>query len=120
MPALREQWLAEQLAHKRILSGYGRPIHRHDERFAVALRILAEAGPNLRRAYWVHRQLIEQKGISMNFGAILAAICIDFGIGRAEFDACVLLMFTPGYLGVYADQRARPPLAFLAGLQTRS
>jgi citrate synthase len=120
---LREQWLDRELERKRVLSGYGRPVHGHDERIAVALKILADAGlragPALTRAFWLHRRLREQKGIEMNIAALWAAVAIDFGIERHEYDGFMLLMFSPGYAAVYADQRARGPMEFLAGHQTK-
>jgi len=120
----RELWLAEQLANKVILSGYGRPVHAHDERISAALQILADAGfragPALRRAHWLHRRLGAEKGIEMNISALWAAVAIDFGIARHEYEAFMLLMFAPGYTAVYQDQRARPALAFLGGHQTLS
>jgi hypothetical protein len=48
-----------------------------------------------------------------------AALAIDFGISRREYEAFMLLMFTPGYMAVYAEWRARPPLEFLFGYQTQ-
>ena len=111
------------LAAGRLLPGYGRPVHGHDERIAVALENLRDAGlragPALARAFWLHRRLGRAKGIEMNIAALWAAVAIDFGITAREYDAFMLLMFAPGYAAVYADQRARPPLAFLAGYQTR-
>jgi citrate synthase len=118
----RTCWLERELAAKRILHGYGRPIHGRDERIAVGLRSLAEAGlpagPGLKRAFWLHDRLKEAKGIEMNVAALWAAIAIDFGLRRREYEQFMTLMFAPGYAAAYADQRARPPLTFLAGHQS--
>jgi hypothetical protein len=118
----RERWLHTQLERRVVLSGYGRPIHGRDERIGVALKILAEAkmraGPALARAFWLHRTLQERKGIEMNIAALWAAVAIDFGLSRREYDSFMLLMFVPGYAAVYSDQRARVPLTFLAGHQS--
>jgi hypothetical protein len=122
--AEREAWLAEQLARKRVLHGYGRPVHARDERIAAALHVLAEAdvpaGPALRRAFWLDRRLRDEKGIHINIAAVWAAVAIDFGLARREYDAFMLLMFAPGYMAVYKEQRDRPPLEFLAGYETRA
>ncbi len=119
----RAAWLDEQLSRSRLLSGYGRPQHGHDERIAVALKILVDlglrAGPALRRAFWLHQRLSAEKGIEMNIAALWAALALDFGITQREFEQFMLLMFAPGYSAVYADQRQRPAFAFLAGHQTR-
>jgi citrate synthase len=119
----RARWLTEQLETRQLLPGYGRPIHGRDERLAAALTTLVElelaAGPALKRAFWLDRRLREQKGIEMNIAAFWAALAIDFGIGAGEYEAFMLLMFAPGYMAVYAEQRARPPLEFLAGYQTQ-
>jgi hypothetical protein len=118
----RSAWLERELAAKRILHGYGRPIHGRDERIAVALRSMVAAGvpagPALRRAFWVHDRLSEAKGIQMNIAALWGAVAIDFGLQRHEYEQFMTLMFAPGYAAAYADQRARPALTFLAGHQS--
>ncbi len=120
--ASRRAWLADQLRGRRILSGYGRPAAGPDERIAAALQTLADeslrAGPALKRAFWLHDELHRAKGIQMNISALWAAVALDIGITEPEYDAFMLLMFTPGYIAVYADQRARRALQFLAGHQT--
>ena len=118
----RRDWLARALAARRVLHGYGRPQHGHDERIVVALESLADAGlragPQLARCFWLHEELGREKGIEMNVAALWAALAIDFGIEQREYEQFMLLMFAPGYAAVYADQRARPPFAFLAGHQS--
>ncbi|HMA93042.1 MAG TPA: hypothetical protein VKP30_10170 [Polyangiaceae bacterium] len=118
----REAWLSAALAAGRILHGYGRVFTNRDERIPAALKILADAGlragPALRRAFWLHRELGRLKGIEMNISALWAAIAIDFGIGALEYQSFMLLMFAPGYVAVYNDQRSRKPFSFLAGHQS--
>ena len=113
----RAAWLHAQLARARVLHGYGRPIHGRDERIAVALRSLADnglkAGPALHAAFWLDAQLRAQKGIAMNISALWAACAIDFGLSEQEYAEFMLLMFAPGYLAVYADQRKRAAHSFL-------
>jgi citrate synthase len=120
----RHAWLSRALDDRRVLRGYGRPIHGHDERIVVAWKILADeglkAGPAVHRAYWLHQQLTRDKGIEMNIAAVWAAICIDFGLSRRAYEGFMLLMFAPGYAAVYEDQRDRAPFSFLGGYQTRS
>jgi citrate synthase len=126
LPA-REAWLEGRLedtvAQRRHLAGYGRPASGSDERIAVALdsmtRAGLSAGPALKRAFWLDRALGARKGIRANIAAIWAALAIDFGIGRREYEAFMLLMFTPGYMAVYAEWRGRAPFEFLSGYQTR-
>ena len=121
--AAREAWLTELLSEGRILHGYGRPVHGHDERIGTALAILAQAGlragPALKKAFALDRDLRAKKGIEMNIAALWAALCIDFGIDAREYEAFMLLMLTPGYAAVYADQRRRPALSFLRGHRTK-
>lgn len=120
----REQWLARAKSEHRIIYGYGRPQHGHDERIAVGLASLARAGLRaglrLKGAFWLHAELGREKGIEMNVGAFWAALAIDFGISQREYEQFMLLMFAPGYAAVYAEQRERHPFAFLAGHQSRS
>jgi len=119
----RERWLTATLAEHRVLSGYGRPMTTSDERIAATLLILAEAGeragPALRRAFWLHDRLVAHKGIELNAAGAWAAVAMDFGLSRIELETLFTLMFAPGYLAVYIDQLARPPLAFLHGHQSR-
>lgn len=121
--AERRHWLGEQLEAGRILAGYGRPIHGRDERIGHALQALLDAGlragPALTKAFWLDRRLREAKGIEINIAAVWAAIGIDFGLSAREYEAFMLLMFVPGYMAVYAEQREKPPLSFLAGHQSR-
>jgi citrate synthase len=123
-PQTRSRWLEQALAQRRVLHGYGRPQHGHDERIAVALDSLARAGlragPQLKRAFWLHAALVREKSIEMNIAAVWAALAIDFGIARHEYEQFMLLMFAPGYAAVYADQRSRGAFAFLAGHQSRT
>jgi citrate synthase len=120
--AQRESWLREQLAGRRVLHGYGRPIHGKDERIAFALQSMLEAdvpaGPASARAFWLHDRLKEEKGIEMNIAALWGAIAIDFGIRRHEYEQFMTLMFAPGYAAAYGDQRARPAMTFLSRHQT--
>lgn len=113
----RSAWLEGSVAEQRVLHGYGRPIHGHDERIAAALKTLARqglrAGPALRRAFWLDAQLREHKGIEMNIAGLWAASAIDFGLSEPEYAQLMLLVFVPGYMAVYADQRRRPALSFL-------
>ena len=117
--AERQSWLTAVLAERRVLHGYGRPVHGHDERIDVALECLARAGlpagAALGRAFWLERQLGARKGLEMNIAAVFAAIAIDFGLDEHEFDAFMLLELAPGYMAVYAEQRRRPPFEFLRG-----
>ena len=119
-----EAWFARAMSEKRVLHGYGRPQHGHDERIAVVLRSLAsagmQAGEQLKRAFWLHRVIEGEKGVEMNISAVWAALAIDFGITLREYEQFMLLMFAPGYAAVYADQRKRPCLSFLHGHQTRA
>ena len=120
--AEREAWLDNQLAARRMLHGYGRPHIRHDERIAVALKTLCDAGlragPALRRAFWLSKQLTARKQVELNISAAWAAIAIDFEVTEREYAEFMLLMFAPGYVAVYGDQRARAPLAFLPDHQS--
>ena len=119
----RAAWLDAGLGEGKILHGYGRPVHGHDERIGAALSILVEAGlragPALSRAFLLDRDLRATKGIEMNIAALWAALCIDFGIGQRDYEAFMLLMFTPGHAAVYADQRRRPAFSFLRGHRTK-
>jgi citrate synthase len=118
----RGRWLTTALDAQRVLHGYGRPLHGRDERIARALQTLADqgltAGPALRRAFWLDTALRREKGIGMNIAGVWAATAIDFRLSEDEYAEFMLLMFVPGYLAVYADQRKRPAFSFLEGHQS--
>lgn len=120
--AERECWLARVLGDRQLLHGYGRPIHNRDERIAVALRTLRDqglrAGPQLKRAFWLDARLRARKNIGLNIAAVWAAVAIDFGLTQTAYEQFMLLMLTPGFMAVYADQRARQAGSFLAGHQS--
>jgi citrate synthase len=120
--AARSAWLEVELGAQTVLPGYGRPIHGHDERIAFALKTMARhglrAGPALRRAFWLHDQLRSRKGIAMNIAGLWGANAIDFGLSEAEYAQFMLLIFVPGYMAVYADQRRREALSFLSAQQS--
>jgi len=122
-PTEREAWLEALIEQRRHLAGYGRPARGHDERIAVALDSLDRAGlpagPALERAFWLDRTLRARKGVEMNIAAVWAAMAIDFGIERRQYEAFMLLMFAPGYMAVYSEWRRRPPFEFLTGYQTQ-
>jgi citrate synthase len=115
--ATRSTWLEEQLRCHTKFAGYGRPISGSDERILAGFSALAEeglvAGSALRRADWLHQQLKRLKGVEMNAAALWAAVCIDFEMNYQDFTQFHLLMFVPGYMAVYGEQRSRPPLTFL-------
>jgi hypothetical protein len=118
----RARWLQAELSAQRVLHGYGRPIHGRDERIACALSTLAKhgmrAGPALKRAFWLDAELRAQKGVALNIAGVWAATALDFGLSEAAYAEFMLLMFAPGYLAVYADQRKRPALSFLPEQQS--
>lgn len=104
-------------------AGYARPVGGPDERIAAGLQILADAGmpagPALVRAFWLRDQLRVALGLEMHVSAFWAAVALDFGFDAREYDAFMLLMYTPGYAAVHGDQLARPALSFLPEQQTR-
>lgn len=65
------------------------------------------------------RRLHRARATLANIAAVWAALAIDFGIERREYEAFMLLMFAPGYMAVSAEWRGRAPLEFLFGHQTR-
>jgi len=56
----------------------------------------------------------------MNIAGLWAANAIDFGLSEPEYTQLMLLIFVPGYMAVYADQRQRPALSFLARASERA
>jgi len=122
--AARDAWLRALLDAAVAPPGYARPVRGPDERIAAGLQILADAGVRagaaLERAFWLRDRLKQALGVEIHISAFWAAVALDFGFDAREYDAFMLLMYTPGYAAVHGDQLARPALSFLPDQQTRT
>jgi citrate synthase len=103
-----------ELSEHRSLAGYGRPISNHrDERLDPILTLARELGladgPHVRIAHDVERYLLDSRlRMTMNYGAIGAALTADMGLSAREHYLYVSVAFVAGMVPCYLDAAARP------------
>ena len=107
-------FVKRELAEQRSLAGYGRPIsNQRDERLDPILKLARELGlgdgPHVRIAHDVERFLLDSRlRMTMNYGAIAAALTADMGLSAREHYLYVFLAFFAGMTPCYLDAAARP------------
>jgi hypothetical protein len=112
-------WVRGELAERRSLAGYGRPLSsRRDERLDPILSLARSLGladgPHLRLAHEIERFLVESRlRMTANYGAIAAALTADMGLSAREHYLYVHAAFIAGMLPCYIDAEARPAGTFL-------
>jgi hypothetical protein len=106
--------LNEELAERRIIGGYGRPIINADERIrhllALARDLGLDQGPHLRLAFAVEEQLLASGRwrLKMNYAALIAALGADIGLTTREFSLLMFPMFLAGMPPGYIEASDRP------------
>lgn len=112
-------FVRRELSERRSLAGYGRPIsNRRDERLDPILtfaRSLGLAdGPHVQLAHDIERFLLDSRlRMTMNYGAIGAALTADLGLSPREHYLYVHVAFVGGMMPCYLDAAARPAGTFL-------
>jgi hypothetical protein len=112
-------WVRRELSERRSLAGYGRPIsNRRDERLDPILsfaRSLGLAdGPHVQLAHDIERFLLDSRlRMTMNYGAISAALGADLGLSPREHYLYGYAAFVAGMTPCYLDAAARPAGTFL-------
>ncbi len=111
-----EMYVDEQLALKKIIYGYGRPLARIDERVPHTLKLVEELGlskgKHLTIALDVYRYLKATKGLSMNIAAIDAALAADVGLTPEEYQLFMSPCFIAGMVPCYLDAKEKPEGGF--------
>jgi hypothetical protein len=96
------------------LAGYGRPIsNRRDERLDPILRLARSLGladgPHVLLAHDVERFLLESRlRMTMNYGALAAALAADMGLSPREYYAYMLPAFLAGMPPCYLEATEKP------------
>jgi hypothetical protein len=112
-------WVKRELAERRSLAGYGRPIsNQRDERLEPILSLARSLGladgPHLQLAHDIERFLLESRlRMSANYAAICAALTADMGLSPREHYLYVSVAFVAGMLPCYIDAAARPAGTFV-------
>jgi hypothetical protein len=107
-------WVRRELAERRSLAGYGRPIsNRRDERLDPILKRAGElgfaGGPYVKLAHDIERILLESRlRMTMNYGAIAAALAADLGLSPREYGSYMLPAFLAGMPPCYIDAAEKP------------
>lgn len=112
-------WVRQELSERRSLAGYGRPIsNRKDERLDPILSLARSLGladgPHVQLAHDIERFLLESRlRMSMNYGAIAAALTADVGLSPREYYLYMHPAFLAGMLPCYIEASERPANTFL-------
>lgn len=104
----------QELAERRIIGGYGRPIINADERIghlmALAHSLGLDQGAHLRLAFAVEEKLLASGRwrLKMNYAALVAALGADIGLATREFSLLMFPMFLAGMPSGYIEASDRP------------
>lgn len=113
--ATLEQVIEEEIAERKVIFGYGRPLARLDERVAHTLQFMEELGLDQGRhfniALDVHRYL-KGRGLSINIAAVYASVMVDMGFSTEEYQLFLTLIFSAGMVPCYLDAKRRPEGGF--------
>lgn len=111
-----EAFVDSQLAQKKTLYGFGRPLAGIDERIPHTLKLVADLGldkgKHLNICLRVYKHLKATKGLSMNIAAINASLMADVGLKPEEHQLFLTLCFVAGMPPCYIDARDKPAGAF--------
>jgi len=102
-----------EIRKMRGIAGYGRPITSGDERIAPMMALVREQGlengPHLKLAFEVERILLEGRWrLHMNYAALAAALCADFGMSPHEYYFASVMAFLAGMPPCYQDAVEKP------------
>jgi citrate synthase len=108
-----------ELTARRSLAGYGRPVsNRRDERLDPMLKLARSLGladgPHVALAHDIERYLLESRlRMSMNYGALGAALTADLGLSTREHYLYLFASFLAGMPPCYLDAAERPARTLL-------
>jgi hypothetical protein len=102
-----------ELKQKRGIAGYGRPIVSADERIAPMMTLVRElgldGGPHLKLAFEVEKILLAGRWrLHMNYAALAAALCADFGMSPHEYYFASIMAFLAGMPPCFLDAAEKP------------
>lgn len=102
-----------ELAVRRGIAGYGRPLSSADERIEPILTLARSLGladgPHMTLAHQVDAYLQDQRlRLNMNYAAVIGALAADLGLTPREHYYFVLPVFLAGMPPVYLEAVERP------------
>jgi hypothetical protein len=103
----------KELKQKRGIAGYGRPIVSADERIAPMMTLVHElgldGGSHLKLVFEVEKILLAGRWrLHMNYAALAAALCADFGLSSHEYYYYGIPAFLAGMPPCYQDAAEKP------------
>ncbi len=109
---LKELVLTE-IKQKRGIAGYGRPIISADERIVPMMSLVRElgfdGGPHIKLAFVVEKILLDGRWrLHINYAAVTAALCADFGMSPREYFFSSLPAFLAGMPPCFQDAVEKP------------
>lgn len=102
-----------ELKQQRGIAGYGRPIISGDERIAPMMALVRalgfDGGPHLRLAFEMEKILLAGRWrMHMNYAALAAALCADFGLSPREYYFFGIPAFLAGVPPCYLEAAEKP------------
>jgi len=102
-----------EIKRQRGIAGYGRPIVSADERIAPMMALVREqgldGGPHLKLAFEVEKILLAGRWrLHMNYAALVAALCADFGLSPRESYFFGIPGFLAGMPACYLEAAEKP------------
>jgi len=108
-----KQLVFNELRERRGIAGYGRPIVSADERIAPMMKLVRElglgSGSHLKLAFEVEKILLAGRWrLHMNYAALAASLCADFGMSPREYYFASFMAFLAGMPPCYLDAVDKP------------
>lgn len=108
-----DRFIRQELAQRRVLPGYGRPITQRDERIQPMLGLAEElglgGGEHVKLAFAIEEHLLKGRWrLHMNIAALLAGLMADLSFTPTEYYHFMVLSFSAGMLPCYVDALNQP------------
>lgn len=112
-----DQFLLDELKDQRVLSGYGRPVVRADERIQPLLREasklgLAEGAHTTRALEIANNPVLKRYRLSINVAALAAGLVADIGLTPREYYYISCFSFLAGIAPCYIGTAKEPEGTF--------
>lgn len=111
-----ETIIEQEIQKKGLISGYGRPLTRQDERVIHTISQAKEWGVDDGKYYCLALQidnyLQQTRQITINMAALAAALAADIGLSIQEFHLFMTLCFVAGMVPCFLDAQNKPEGTF--------
>lgn len=108
-----EAFARDELAARRSIAGYGRPLTSADERIAPTMALARELGladgRHLRLAYAIEELLLAGRWrLRLNYGGLAAALAADLGLSPQQYYLFMFPAFLAGMTPCFIEAAERP------------